>query len=193
MTNTLKGLSRRNAIAAAGLLGAAVAAPAAAKVANRRPAPLSLEDRAAIQDLFTDYLWAYDCSDEQGFIDLFSPDGMVVGHGKHHVGEAAMREWFRYLLDMRDKAQDFWLHEAGQFRFEGDGQTCVVYAYATHFRGNPVTMAYPGELTMGVRSLGYFVNECVKIGGKWKFRRLTINRWDLKTQPWKKPKPWDAA
>ncbi|MGE0295027.1 MAG: nuclear transport factor 2 family protein [Hyphomonadaceae bacterium] len=187
--NTAAGmrLSRRLTLLAPALLGLgwSSTASAAQSRGNRRAPPLSLQDRAAIQDLFASYLWAYDCSDEDGFIDLFADDCMVVGLGRHHVGEEALRVWFRYLLNLRDTAGDFWLHEAGQFRFEGDGHTCVVYAYATHFR------SHPGSREMGVRSLGYFVNECVKTGGVWKFRRLTINQWDNHAQPWKKPKPWE--
>jgi hypothetical protein len=45
---------------------------------------------------------------------------------------------------------------------------------------------------MGVRSLGYFVNECVHAEGGWRFRRFSINRWDNERQPWRKPKPWEA-
>jgi uncharacterized protein (TIGR02246 family) len=175
-------LSRRLAL----FLPAVLAASSVAHASPKRGPRLTLEDRVAIKDLFADYLWAYDCSDEDGFIDLFTKDAMVVGLGKHHVGEDAMRAWFRYLLNLRDTANDIWLHEAGQFRFEGDGRTCVVYAYASHFRSHPAS----GE--MGVRSLGYFVNECVKARGQWKFRRLTISHWDNHLQPWKKPKPWEG-
>ncbi|WP_198147484.1 nuclear transport factor 2 family protein [Sphingobium chungbukense] len=184
-------MNRRSALLATGMLGAAAAVPGLAQAKGSVARPLTVEDRIGLQDLHTEYVWAYDCSDEQGFIDLFAKDGMVIGHGTWHRDEAAMRKWFRYLLDIRDKADDYWLHEASQFRFEGDGGNCIVYCYATHFRGTPASKPYPAEVTMGVRSLGYFVNDCVKEDGRWKFRRFTINRWDNHAQPWKKPRPWD--
>lgn len=177
------GTSRRSALLLPAALASAVAAATAEASPRRR---LTLEDRAAIQDLFSAYLWAFDCSDVDGFLDLFTDDAILIGIGRRYETEAAMREWFLNLLSTRDTAGDAWLHEAGQFRFDGDGSSCVVYAYATHFRLQPVTRE------LGVRSLGYYVNECVKVEGAWKFRRFSINRWDNTTQPWKKPKPWEA-
>lgn len=182
------GLSRRWLFFVPAMLGL-VATPVAAHTRRARlplRVRLTLQDRTEIQDLFSAYLWAYDCSDEEGFLDLFTEEGMVVGRGRHHIGREAMRAWFRYLLNLRDTAGDLWLHVAAQFRFEGDGNTCVVYAYATHFR------SHPASEMLGVRSLGYFVNECVKVDGAWKFRRLSISSWDNNAQPWKKPKPWDV-
>lgn len=177
-------LSRRLALLSPSLLLAVTSAPAHARIRMPR---LSLEDRAELQDLTSSFLWALDCSDEDGFIELFTADAMVVGLGRRYEDETAIRDWFRGLVQMRDTAGDAWLHEAGQFRFDGDGRTCVVYAYASHFRVNPASRE------LGVRSLGYFVNECVKTAGRWRFRRLSINRWDNHAQPWKKPKPWEAA
>ncbi len=177
------GASRRSALLLPAALATAGSAPAAQASHRHR---LTLEDRAALQDLFSVYLWAFDCSDVDGFIELFTEDAILIGIGRRYETEAAMREWFLGLLSTRDAAGDAWLHEAGQFRFDGDGSRCVVYAYATHFRLQPTTR------DLGVRSLGYYVNECVKVGGAWKFRRFSINRWDNTTQPWKKPKPWEA-
>ena len=175
--------TRRGAL----LMGAALAAAAPGAQALQPVPGLSVEDRTTIQDLFTTYLWAFDCGDENGFLDLFTPDGMIVGLGKAYVGHEAMGDWFRRLIAMRDTAEDAWLHEAGQFRFDGDGHRCIVYAYATHFR-----MHLPSR-DLGVRSLGYYVNECVRTDGVWRFRRFSINRWDNNLQPWRKPMPWDEA
>jgi hypothetical protein len=86
---------------------------------------------------------------------------------------------------MREReGDDIWMHEAGQFRFVPAGQSCIVYAYATHFNANTAKAA------RGVRSLGYFTCECVPEGGAWKFRRFSISTWDRNLVPWKKPLPW---
>ena len=174
-----------------GLLAVATSPAYAAKPADRVDPSLinvlPIEDRQAIGDLFTTYVWAYDCSDEAGFLDLFTEDALIVGMGKRHAGREAMGAWFRYLLDIRERENDLWLHEAGQHRFVGTGDKCLVYSYATHFNSSPDGKRY------GVRSLGYFVSECVRQRGGWKFRRFSISHWDKSMQPWKKPLPWDVA
>lgn len=163
---------------------AATTSPAAAKP-RRAAGNLSLEDRAGIEDLFTRYLWTYDCNDEQEFLSLFSDDALIVGRGKVYRGKNAILGWLRYLIAMRDReGDDIWMHEAGQFRFMPNGRSCIVHAYATHFSGNT------DRATRGVRSLGYFTCECVQDGRDWKFRRFSISGWDQKTVPWKKPLPW---
>ena len=178
-------LSRRQL--ALGGLALAVAATAAPGLAAARPARFTLADRAGIEDLFTRYLWAYDCSDEAEFLSLFSQDALVVGRGKLYQGREAILGWFRYLIDMREKeGDDIWMHEAGQFHFVPNGKSCVVYAYATHFNANNA------KATKGVRSLGYFTCECVRSGDTWQFRRFSISTWDRNQVPWEKPLPWDG-
>lgn len=185
----LPNLSRRN-LAVGGLVLATAAAVANAPVSasGRRQPVLRLEDRASIEDLFTRYLWAYDCNDEVEFLAIFAEDALVVGRGKLYRGRDAILSWFRYLIAMREtEGDDIWMHEASQFRFVPGGDNCIVYAYATHFN----TKA--DHVTRGVRSLGYFVCECVRAGGEWKFRRLSISTWDRNKVPWKKPLPWAEA
>ena len=184
------GLTRRELAAAGmGLSTAAALAPAAANArsGSQRISP-SLEDRAGIQDLFVRYLWSYDCTDEDEFLSLFSDDPLVVGRGTNYRGKVAILGWFRYLIAMREReGDDIWMHEAGQFRFVPQGSSCIVYAYATHFNANAA------RATRGVRSLGYFVCECIKERGEWQFRRMSISTWDRNKLPWKKPLPWAEA
>ncbi|MFA5963361.1 MAG: nuclear transport factor 2 family protein [Sphingomonas sp.] len=178
-------LSRRAlALSGLGAISGAALAPAAA-APRRRKAALSLDDRAAVADLFTNYVWAYDCTDEDEFLALFVSDAIVVGKGAVHRGKPDILGWFRYLVAMREReGDDTWMHEASQFRFEPTATGCIVYAYATHFNGNTAKAA------RGVRSLGYFTCECVKQGGEWHFSRFSISAWDRTKVPWKKPLPW---
>ena len=179
-------LSRRALAAVAGL-GVAMAAGGAAGGADAaRPAAFTESDRAAVIDLFSAFCWSFDCTDEEAFLDLFTGDALVVGMGVAHRGREAIARWFRYLVALREKDGDDWLHEAGQFRFVPDGAGCIAYAYATHFGANPQTGA------RFVRSLGYFVADCVRADGRWRFRRFSISGWDKALLPWKKPLPWDG-
>lgn len=178
----------RRDLALGGLAVSAAAALAPVTASAKRdggtPRP-TLEDRAAIADLFTRYLWSYDCTDEEEFLALFTDDALVVGKGTSYVGKSAILGWFRYLIAMREReGDDIWMHEAGQLRFMPAGQAWLVYAYATHFNGNSA------KAERGVRSLGYFACECVKNADDWKFRRFSISPWDSTKLPWKKPLPW---
>lgn len=166
---------------ASALLGAGVKPAAANEPANVR---LGVEDRLGIMELFANFVWAYDCSDLSEFLSLFTEDALVVGRGTFYQGKEELAGWLHYLLGLREnEGDDIWMHEAGQFRFEGTSPV-IVYAYATHFNGNTE------KSTRGVRSLGYFVSECVKTETGWKFSRFSVTSWDRTTLPWKKSLPW---
>lgn len=173
-----------------GMAGMSVALAAALSTttslaSDKRPAAITLEDRVAIQDLFSSYLWAFDCTDESAFLDLFTPDAIVIGKSAPYNGRDAIVGWFRTLIEMREReGDDTWMHEAGQFKFIPKANAWVVYAYATHFSGNAT------KGVRGVRSLGYFACECRQDRSGWKFHRLAIVPWDRKQLPWKKPLPW---
>lgn len=167
-------------------LGAALAGSGGQPVAAREPAAsvLPIEDRLALVDLFSTYVWAYDCSDLAEFLSLFTDDAVVVGRGTTYRGKEELAGWFTYLLELREnEGDDIWMHEAGQFRFAGTSPV-IVYAYATHFNANS------GKGTRGVRSLGYFACECVNTDAGWKFKHFSISTWDRTSLPWKKPLPW---
>lgn len=180
-------INRRN-LALVGLSAAATATllPVSAAAKPDNESALRLEDRFAIEDLFARYLWSYDCTDEEEFLSLFTDDALVVGKKTRYLGRPEILGWFRYLIAMREReGDDIWMHEAGQFHFIRSGETCLAYAYATHFNGNSA------KATRGVRSLGYFACECVKGHGGWQFRRFSISPWDRMKLPWKKPLPWE--
>jgi len=180
---TAKFNRRQLAQASLGIAAAAVITQPTTAAPRLRRVPL--QDRAEIVDLFARYVWAYDCSDEEEFLALFTADAIVVGKGTAYRDKAAILGWFRHLIEMREHdGDDTWMHEAGQFRFIPAGRGWLVHAYATHFNGNAA------KGTRGVRSLGYFTCECVPSGGEWKFRRFSISTWDRTRVPWKKPLPW---
>lgn len=181
-------LSRR-AVATLPLGIAAMAAvnggQAAARTLGESP---SLEERAAIEDLFTAYVWVYDCESVQGFLDLFiDEDPVVIGRGVAHRGKEALAAWFVYLMDIRNRDNALWLHQALHHTYRRNGDNWLVYSYATHFAQSLENNA------TSVRSLGYFVSELVPVGNEFRMRRFSINTWDRTTLPWSKPLPWAEA
>jgi SnoaL-like domain len=186
-TNELR-LSRRAACALP--LGIATAAALGAGAASARSIGTSpsLKERAAIEDLFTAYVWAYDCNSVEGFLSLFLPDDpLVIGRGVAHRGREALAAWFAYLMDIRNRDDSVWLHQALHHSFRKNGDNWLVYSYATHFSQSPQAG------TLNVRSLGYFVSELVHSGSEFRFRRFSINTWDRDALPWSKPLPWAQA
>lgn len=189
--------SRRNlailplGAAAAVVAGTGMAASTGAHAQSGTQPPSdtpSLQERAAIDDLFTQYLWAYDCSDTALFLSLFvEEDPLVIGLGKPHRGKPAMADWFAYLLDIRDRENALWLHQAAHHVYRRHGDHWLVYSYATHFSYSPDAKSYD------VRSLGYFVSELVPAGAGFRFRRFSITHWDKAALPWSKPLPWAEA
>lgn len=148
----------------------------------------SLEERAAIDDLMTAYVWAYDCSDVEGFVGLFvDDDPLVVGLGTPHRGKQALADWFAYLMNIRDGENGQWLHQALHHVYRRQGANWLVYSYATHFAFDVDDGSY------AVRSLGYFVSELVPSHTGYLFRRFSITHWDRTTVPWEKPLPWAEA
>ena len=131
--NTFK-LSRRE-VAALPLGIASIAALTAGSAAARTLADSpSLEQRAAIEDLFTAYVWAYDCENIEGFLALFvEEDPLVVGRGVTHRGKEALAAWFVYLMDIRKRDNALWLHQALHHTYRRNGDHWLVYSYATHF------------------------------------------------------------
>lgn len=176
-------LSRRAIVPA--MIGASAFISNSASAQTTRRRNLSINDRLALEDLFTEYVWAYDCSDVEGFLDLFTANPLVVGLGRKHEGKEAIAAWFRYLMNIRETDKHLWLHTALHHKYENYGNRCIVYSYAAHF------FHKPEDQTRGVRSLGYFVSECIKTDGVWKYNRFSINAWDTTKQPWKKPMPWE--
>jgi len=181
------GISRRNlAIVPLGM--ASLMALPATGAGRELPDRPSLEERAAIEDLFTTYVWSYDCSDSQLFLSLFvEDDPLVVGMGKAHRGKQAMADWFAYLLNIREKENALWLHQAAHHHYRRQGANWLVYSYATHFAYDLTAKGYV------VRSLGYFVSELVAEGKAFRFRRFSISHWDKSAVPWARPLPWAEA
>jgi len=180
-------ISRRALAASLPLLP--LATPGAASAAGRQAAahPVSPSDRAAIEDLYVRYVWSYDCNDEQGFLELFTPDAIAIGYpemNEVYKTREALLGWFRFLTQLREKEGDDWQHVAYNHKFDGDSRRCIVYSYATHFNSNRK------KKILGVRSAGYFVSECVNTAEGWRFRRFSINHWDRTRPPWTKPLPW---
>jgi hypothetical protein len=178
-----KGMSRRQ-LAAASLAAAVAVTGSSAKATPKSDGKLAIEDRLALDDLMTAFVWSYDCTDKAGFLDLYTDDAVVIGITQSMSGKAAMGKWFDYLIDLREKEGDTWFHLATHHHFEGAAPIVRIWSYTPHFRWKLETKE------MGIRSLGILTSECIKERGIWKFRRFAVSHLDKSALPWKRPLPW---
>ena len=140
---------------------------------------VSAEDRLDIMELFARYSWNYDCGDAEGAASTFTPDAVIEAFGAEAArGRSAIVAFIKSLY-ASERGDVDWQHYNGHFIFDGNAHACTVYCYWGLLQGNAATKQY------GVRSFGYYQNECVKTEGAWLIGKRSINRWNRNKLPWK--------
>jgi hypothetical protein len=120
--------------------------------------PLTAKDRLDIMELYARQAWAMDGGDTDSFVDCFTPDAEAY----FQTGHAAIREY--HLGFLRDAAFPGSQHFALQWRFlEGDDTRHKVRAYVMRLH------RIPGTANCQVVWLGFYNDEVVKVGDRWKF------------------------
>jgi SnoaL-like domain len=169
-------ISRRGLAALALAGGTAVAA---APATTRAGKPLPIADRLELTELIARYAWAYDCGEAELMADTFTADGSIEAWGKQvGSGRTGLIEFARGLFAERGDRD--WQHLTDHHVFEGGGESCTVYSYYSMLEG---TRTDPREFR--VRSFGYYVSECVRQDGGWRFRKRSIHRWNAQRAPWR--------
>lgn len=139
---------------------------------GKKPARIPAEDRLDMIELMARYAWSYDCGHMDGFIQCFTPDGIIEAFGKEEArGHASMKPLLEMLFKIRgDKG---WQHLTDHHHFqEFDGVRCKVYSYFLMPEMDKVAKVN------SVRSMGYYISYCVKIDDEWYFEKRSIHRWD---------------
>jgi hypothetical protein len=129
---------------------------------------LTAQDRAEIQELFARYAWALDMGDTDGFVAVFTKDGVFDGT-KYTQGEEALRVLGE---EIKHGPRAIGLqHWSGNSVYEGDDSRVVVRSHCTA----------PRRLEGGVHTLvyvGYYIDECVKVDGKWLIKSRRYRPWE---------------
>jgi uncharacterized protein (TIGR02246 family) len=128
---------------------------------------MSAEDRLDIFDLFARYAWAYDCGDAEAYAAVFTPDGILADQKDlRAVGRPAIREAVGTFFQQR--GSNVWQHHNNHLRMQGGGRACRVWSYWSVMEHRHADGGY------GVRSLGYYLSDCVKQHGTWFFSGRTF-------------------
>lgn len=136
-------------------------------------APLTIEDRIAINDLLARYAWALDTGDVDTFVACFTPTAVVIEEvfeepdrweGAH--GIRALAEHFRSVPNFPGRQ-----HHVSQVLVEGDSarSSSRSFVFVTECRGEPPYV---------IRFAGYYEDQIVKSSGHWLFQQRIIRLWD---------------
>lgn len=139
------------------------------------PAPLSPEDRFAIQDLLARYAWALDTGDVDALVACFHPDGVLVEEvfedpdvWEGHAGIRRLAEHYRAIPNFPGRQHHVSNLLVG---LRPDG--------SVHARSFALVTECQGEPPYALRFCGYYDDELVRDGGAgWCFRRRTVRLWD---------------
>jgi hypothetical protein len=141
------------------------------------PAPLTLEDRARIQDRIGRYVWALDIGDAEGVAACFTSDGQAVdSQGNRYTDIKAFAQEFIQREDFRGRK-----HLINYLFYDGDSERCVVTSYWT------VVKWYFAEQRMAVVATGYSLDTMQKLAGDWLIAERVIRWFSDQHGPWMGP------
>jgi ketosteroid isomerase-like protein len=136
-------------------------------------APLTLEDRFAIQDLVARYAWALDTGDIDGLIACFTPDARMVEEVFEDPDVWVGHEGIRKVSEHYRNSKGFpgRQHHTSQLQVEGDGERCTArsFVFVTECHGEPPYL---------LRFCGYYQDSIVKTASGWLFDERIIRLWD---------------
>src|SRR5262252_4553359 len=132
-------------------------------------ARLTAEDRLDIMDLIARYAHTLDSGDLDGYVNNFAPDGVLF---ENHRGREAIREYVAML--MREgragplpNGEVAHRHFVGAPTIDGADDRATVHSYLLW-----VNMGSDPP----VSSSGEYVDECVKLDGRWYFQSRVLHR-----------------
>jgi hypothetical protein len=181
-----KYFSRRLAIFA---IAATLAAPSAFAAPPRGSTGESYADtRAHVENLISQYLWAFDTQDGDAFASLFATGGEVVMTGADIPEPIVFRgpEQLRGFVDMIRKRTNMPPHAELQFSpnihlpanlvltVDGDKVTSKLYWFTVRRGANVDEITKPNPNPAFFASVGRYEQEYVKQDGKWLFKRVII-------------------
>ena len=125
-----------------------------------------LEDQLAIQRVITDYSAYLDARDYDGYVGLFTEDGVWQNGDTRREGRAEIRAMLTGLFGEPDP--DFVnlssFHQIGNFEIDVDGDTASAksrFVFVWRGEGGAPTPALSGQ----------YHDELVRVDGQWKIKR----------------------
>jgi uncharacterized protein (TIGR02246 family) len=138
---------------------------------------IAIEDRLAIEDLYSDYVWALDSGDVPGFLALFTNDA-VFGDtaGNRYTGSRAIGGYVTDLVNS-DRFRGR-MHYISAKRFTHSGERIGVTSYWLVTKWAKASGAKTIEVS------GHADDAFVKVGGRWRFSQRIVHYWSDTDLPW---------
>jgi uncharacterized protein (TIGR02246 family) len=138
------------------------------------PGPLTVEDRAAIDDVLGRYVWTLDTGDADGVAACFTPDGSALDtQGNRYSDIKSFALEFIERPDFRGRQ-----HVVTHLFYEGDSERCVVTSYWT------VVKWRFAQNTKEVASVGYSHDTMEKRDGRWLIHERALGWLTDQHGPW---------
>ncbi len=153
----------RSSIVAAALLLAPVSAPAQSPTLEQRVQ--ALEDQLAIQRVITNYSAFLDARDYDGYVGLFTEDGVWQNGATRREGRAEIRQMLTGLFGEPEPGfvNRSSFHQIGNFEIDVDGDTARAksrFVFIWRGDGGAPTPALSGQ----------YHDELVRVNGEWKIK-----------------------
>jgi len=134
---------------------------------HARPSTISNEDRGALMDLLTRYVAAIDSADMEGYLSVFTPDGVLDMPDVVSEGHDAIREYMTRLFARRQEGGPISMHFVGMPSIQGTSEQCTIRLYNILLRTAP-------DGTVMIPAVSDYIDTCVKVDGQWFFSRRVI-------------------
>ena len=136
-------------------------------------APLTADDRFAIQDLLARYAWALDTGDIEALVACFTPDARMVEEVFEDPDIWVGHEDIRRLSQHYASAPNFpgRQHHLSQLLLDGDSERCAAKSFVI------VTECH-GEPPYLIRFTGYWSDVLVSTDAGWRIAERTVRLWD---------------
>jgi hypothetical protein len=134
---------------------------------------ISLEDRLAIETLYSRNLWALDRGDADRFAATFTQEGRLHMR-ESHEGAGALQDFIR-----RVRAEDVaWPssqhHMSSLLVEEASADVCLGQSYVMRVHRLPTRSRGNCQIIWS----GYTLDRCTKADGKWRFAERRFRAWE---------------
>lgn len=128
----------------------------------------TLLDRIQIEDLMMQYMVALEARDPEKYAAVFAEDGVLDVNGKIYTGRAAIRDFMKGVIRPDHKRWPVHHDIVNDPMIVIDGDKASIHAVWTVYYDDTVKLApRPGEQ-------GRYVDEVVKVQGRWLFKRRAV-------------------
>jgi hypothetical protein len=139
---------------------------------------ISLEDRQAIYDTLSRYVWAMDTGDIEGVVALFTPDGVVkdVTGKRWDAAAGGVRGFATHFLTRPNRC-------GGQHHVQHlFVEPCGGGAYRVTSYWVSIQWEAASDRKF-LRAMGSYTDTCVNVAGQWLIQEKIIDPWNSATAP----------